>query len=353
MTLFPIILAGGHGSRFWPVSRESKPKQFLSISETGESLIQATEKRLLELCKPEQVSVVTNALHKNLVFKHLPKCNIMVEPLARNTAAAIGLAAIKVLKKDPKAIMLVLPADHYIQNIEVLHKSWQQAINLAKDKDLLVTLGIQPTSPHTGYGYIKRGEEIDQHSFKVAKFVEKPFLQKAITYLESGNYSWNSGMFVWKASTILTEIGKWMPELYKALEAIKPHLDTNREFDAISTEFNTLQTLSIDVGVLEFSTQCAVVPVPQEVGWSDVGSWDVWADHFPKDAKNNTVHAYSFLDGVENSIISTTKFTAILGLSNIIVIETEDALLIADKEKAQDVKKVVEFLKTRGSGRLL
>lgn len=356
MNVIPVILAGGQGSRFWPLSREKHPKQFLSISPTGETLIQATARRARTAFPSSKLVVITNLAHRDLVKSNLPDATLVVEPIAKNTAAAIGLAAITLSLEDPEAIMLILPSDHNIQNLDNLVDSWKIAADLAEAEDKLVTLGINPEYPHTGYGYIKSGLPIRENSFELDRFYEKPSLERAIQYCESGQYCWNAGMFVWKVSVILNEIKVHMPDLYSALEKIKLELESTKDefqiLGRITKEFNTLESISIDFGILEHSKNCAVVKA-NDIGWSDVGSWDVWADHFPKDKAFNTIQGNGFLSETSNCMIKSDKFFAAIGVDNLIVVDTEDGLLICHKDKTQDVKKVVEYLKKIGKKELL
>ena len=358
MKVFPIILAGGQGSRFWPLSREKHPKQFLSISPSGETLIQATARRAEKAFPYHNPTVVTNQLHQYLVETNLPNASIIIEPIARNTAAAIGLAAVSVMLEEPEGVMLVLPSDHHIKDLSRLFKAWGTAASLAFHENKLVTVGISPESPHTGYGYIKRGLPIPGYadSFELERFYEKPNLERATQYCNSGDYSWNAGMFVWKASTILQEIKQFMPKLHQALLNIEVELRTTKDphqiLGRISKEFTPLESISIDFGVLEHSKNCAVVRA-NDIGWSDVGSWDVWAEHFPKDTALNTVQGDGLILDSSGCMIKVDKFFAVLGVKDLIVVDTPDGLLICNKNNSQDVKKVVEFLKRAGKNELV
>jgi len=358
MQVFPIILAGGQGSRFWPLSRERHPKQFLSISPSGETLIQATARRVEAAFPNSTLLVVTNEHHKDLVLRDLPDSKIITEPITKNTAAAIGLAAINIKRQDPNGIMLILPADHNIKNLTSLISSWKVACDLAFNENKLVTLGIKPEYPHTGYGYIKRGLPISGYSgsFELDRFYEKPNLDRATEYCNSGAFSWNAGMFVWKAGVILQEIKTYMPKLYEALLKIEEELNTTTDeyqiLGRISKEFGTLDSISIDFGVMEHSTQCVIVAA-EDIGWSDVGSWDVWAEHLSKDENNNAVQGSGLLRDTENCMIYSNKFFATIGVSNLIIIDTPDGLLVCDKNRAQEVKNVVEYLKKIKRGDLV
>jgi mannose-1-phosphate guanylyltransferase len=344
-----VILAGGQGTRFWPISRKDRPKQFLSIHKSGESLIQATARRVLDLTKDLPLYVVTNVMHSKLVREHLPSCKIILEPLPKNTAAAIGLAAIKLIhdtKDDP--VMICLPADHVISNESALLETLKNAANYARNKDALVTIGVKPTWANTGYGYIKRGQKITDQSYKVSRFYEKPNQQRAEMYFTSGDYYWNAGMFAWRASVILDAIAVYMPELSKALAKIRDSLGTQNEESVIKEQFEAIESTSIDFGVLEHATNCVVV-AGEDFGWNDVGSWDAWAEHFQKDPQGNMVKGEALLIDSKNCVVySNQSKIAILGASDLVVIDSGDALLVCPRSAVQDVKKIVTELQIKG-----
>jgi mannose-1-phosphate guanylyltransferase len=356
------IIAGGQGARFWPVSRNRRPKQFLSISPGGESLLQGTARRVASLVGNNPIIVVTNGLHEPLVREHLPTAIVIAEPVARNTAAPIGLAALWVERSNPDEVMIVLPADHAIQDDAKFVATLSAAVALATREDLLVTVGIPPTSPHTGYGYIQRGEPIaGSEAFQVRAFHEKPNLLKAREYLASGEFAWNSGMFIWRASAILKAIKQHLPKLSEALERIRPALGTPREAGAIKAEFDTLESISIDVGIMERAKNCAVVAA-QPFGWSDVGAWDSWAEHFPKDPAGNVVNSGAQNAALQNTVLidssncvvySEQRVAALIGCQDLMVIDSPDGLLICPRDRAQEVRAVVDELKRRGQDRVL
>ncbi len=343
-----VILAGGQGARFWPISRIKRPKQFLSISESGESLIQATARRVLPLSGKENLMVVTNVLHEALIAEHVPYAQIVSEPIGRNTAASIGLAAIRIRRESPKTVMVVLPADHSVTNEDILRETLKEAAELAASKDILATIGIKPTFAHTGYGYIKRGKKIGARSYEVGRFYEKPNLERATKYIEAGDYFWNSGMFVWRAEVILAAIKDEMPNLFDALQQIEQALGSALEKETIQRVFNGLESTSIDFGVLEHAKNCAVVGA-EAFGWSDVGSWDAWAEHFDKDADGNLRYGDALVIDSKGCVVhSKNRLIAVLGAEDLVVIDAGDAMLVCPRSRLQDVRKIVDELKREG-----
>lgn len=344
-----VIMAGGQGTRFWPISRKANPKQFLSVNKSGESLIQATARRVQPLLQGAPVKVITNSQHAELVKQHVSNCELIIEPAARNTAAAIGLAAIKIRqhrKDDP--VLIILPADHAVTDEVALCKTLEQAARTAAATDCLVTIGLKPLSPHTGYGYIRRGNSSGPEAFKVVRFYEKPNLDRAMKYLESGDYFWNSGMFAWRASSILEAIAVYMPTLAKGLTAVEKALGSDREQQVVTEVFADLESISIDFGVLEHATNCQVV-IAGDIGWSDVGSWDAWSEHFQKDSNGNMVRGEALLIDSKNCVVySKQSQIAVLGASDLIVIDAGDAILVCPREHVQDVKKIVVELQKQG-----
>lgn len=349
MKTYAIIMAGGVGSRFWPRSREKMPKQLLRIF--GENtMIQDTVQRINRIVPGERTFIVTNRVQKDEIKKQLPQLpaeNIIVEPFGRNTAACIGLASIIINNFNSDAVTVVLPADHIIRDVDAFTDIMKSAIQFAYESKGLVTIGIQPTRPETGYGYIQREEkEIEKNIFKVKTFAEKPNYQTAEKFLESGDFLWNSGMFIWRVDVILEEIKKHMPDLYEGLEKLQKHLmkdDFQRQLELV---YGMLRSISIDYGVMEKSDRVYVIR--STFGWSDVGSWEEVYLLSHKDDNGNCIKGNCFIDEVKNSYIFTEdKFTAVLGLENIIVINTDDALLVANRTHSQDVRKVVDYLKLK------
>lgn len=347
-----VVLAGGQGSRFWPLSRCSKPKQFLSMGTDGESLIQATVRRVESLVDKGRVLVLASDRLAPLVHEHVPQARLVIEPEARNTAACIGLSAVVALvnqdRSDP--VLVTLPADHTVSDEEGLRRALSEAIAIAKTSDSLVTIGIPPASAHTGYGYIKRGEAISGRAYHVDRFFEKPNQQRAEKYLEQGGYSWNSGMFVWRASIILAAFKELMPELYAGLEEIRAALKDGEklgESAIISGIFSRLESISIDFGVLEHARNCVVIDA-EPFGWNDVGSWDQWAESFVTDDDGNLVHGDAVVIDSKSCVVrSEGRLIAAVGLEDIVVVDSGDAILVVSREHVQDVRKVVAELKAR------
>ena len=348
-SVYAAILAGGIGSRFWPLSRETTPKQLLKVV-GDESLLKSTIKRLSPLVKPDKVYIVTNERQAEIIRQHLEyegtsiKSGYVVEPSGRNTAPAIGLAAIRLLEKDPDAIMAVLPADHLIEDGAAFRSALGAAIKAA-EAGSLVTFGVVPTSPETGYGYIKSKKKalgrVDKYSiYPVERFVEKPDIKKAKEYLRAGGYLWNSGIFIWKASRILEEIKTHLPGIYKRLEEIA------KGGDAVAA-YNAMESVSIDVGILEKAK--GVVVIPASFPWSDMGSWNSFAEVLKTDVDGNVIRGRVVDIGSRNSIIlGSDRVVASIGLTDCIIVDTPDATLVCPKERAQEVKDVVTILKKKG-----
>lgn len=346
-----VIMAGGKGERFWPKSRSNYPKQFLSLTNDGKTMIQLTAERLLPLVNYEDMYVVTNKNYVKLVNEQLPGIpeeNILAEPVARNTAPCIGLAAAVIQQKYGDAIMLVLPADHLIKQKQMFLDTLKTAINVAKEGENLVTIGITPTYPETGYGYINFGQsnfsEKFSNVYEVEKFVEKPNIEKAKEYLESGNYIWNSGMFVWKASTILENFKQLIPEIYQGLLDIKNVIGEKIFEDVLNDKFSKFKSESIDYGIMEKASN--IYTIPGTFGWDDVGSWLALERISKTNEYGNAVTGNVITIESRNSIISgTDKLIATVGIEDMIIVDTKDAILICSKECSQDVKKVIENLK--------
>jgi len=348
-----VILAGGHGARFWPVSRSAHPKQFLSISPSGESLIKMTAERIKPLTLDGRVLIVTSHLHEELVHQHVDYADLICEPCPRNTAAAIALAATYLSKKDPDGVMVCLPADHAVTNPENLRLTLTEAVRAAASGDHLVTIGIQPTRPDTAYGYIQRGEALEDSSFRVHRFFEKPSLERAQQYLESGDFYWNSGMFAWKVSTILSSIQEYMPDLSQACQEISKAIGTTREHDVVAEQFERLESISIDFGVMEHAKNCLMVAA-HPYGWNDVGSWDSWAEHFPTDKNSNVLNGDVLSVECERSLLySSGRLVAALGVKDLVVIDSGDAVMVCPRDRVQEVRKLVDKLKAQKRDELL
>ena len=365
-SVLAIVLAGGQGTRFWPMSRASLPKQFLSISDSGESLIQATVRRIEPLVGKEGVRVVAHAGLSALIAEHVPNAKLLVEPMARNTAACIGLAAVSALAErrgDP--VLVVLPADHAVKDEESLRRALREGIAEAQRSDVLVTIGIPPTTPHTGYGYIKRGAPVRGRTFQVERFFEKPSVERAKKYLEGGDYWWNSGMFVWRASVILEAFKAYLPSMYAGLQSIAAVLERykhagcnesaygNQLESEIASLFSGFEAISIDFGVLEHARNCVIIE-SEPFGWNDVGSWDQWADNFQCDTQGNLVKGDAIaIDSTGCVVKSDRRLIAAVGLKDVVIIDSGDALLVVSREHVQDVRKVVDELKRIGRSELV
>lgn len=351
-----VILAGGQGSRFWPLSRVKLPKQFLSVSENGESLIQATVRRVEPLVGRDNICVVANDSLRPTILEHVPHAQVVVEPEARNTAACIGLAAVAALAgaKGGDPVLIVLPADHAVKDEDRLRAALSEAVDQARDNDVLVTIGIPPTHPNTGYGYIKRGEAFSGRTHRVDRFYEKPNLQRAERYLEAGGYSWNSGMFVWRASVVLEAFREHLPAMYAGLVAIREEIEAGRPTSPRVAElFARFESISIDFGILEHARNCLVINA-EEFGWNDVGSWDQWAENFATDTEGNLIKGDAIaIDSTGCVVRAQDRLIAAVGLKDVVVIDSGDALLVVSRDHVQDVRKVVSELKQRGRKELI
>jgi mannose-1-phosphate guanylyltransferase len=355
LPVYAVIMAGGVGSRFWPRSREKSPKQLLEIVGEG-TMIQNTVRRLAGFIEEKNVFIVTNKLQKNSIIKQLPTVpveNIIVEPVGRNTAPCIGLAGLFIHRLNPKGIMIVLPADHVIGDEKEFVRVLQRASQVAHDTSSLVTIGIHPTHPETGYGYIQTKDSSEEKNpvnmegvFEVKTFAEKPNLATAQKFLESGDFFWNSGMFIWRVDVILSELEKNLPELYSQLMNLQPSIGTSLFEQNLDTTYGLIRSISIDYGVMEKAPKVYVIR--GDFGWNDLGSWDEVNRLTPKDEQGNFISGKIIMVNSKNSYIySTDKIVAAVGLEDIIVINTPDAILICKKGESQNVKQVVDDLKLK------
>jgi len=343
-----LIMAGGRGERFWPKSRRSLPKQFLSLTDDGKTMIQLTVERILPLVAMEDIYIATNRDYRELVRQQLPglpEGNILCEPVGRNTAPCIGLGAVHMAKKYGDAVMMVLPSDHLIKYNTIFLNTLSDACAVAEQGANLVTLGITPDSPETGYGYIKfLPEKTLGCAFEVERFVEKPDLETAKEYLETEQYLWNSGMFIWKVSTILENLARYLPETCRGLEKIRAAIGTEEEQSVLEKEFQRFKSESIDYGVMEKAEHIYILS--GSFGWDDVGSWLAVERLKTSNEFGNVVNGNAVTVDTKNTIIQGGgKLIAAVGLENMIVVDTEDALLICEKEHAGDIKKVLENLR--------
>lgn len=346
MTIIPVILSGGSGTRLWPLSVSDKPKQFLNLT-SEKTMIQETLLRLEGLQTSAPI-VICNQTHRFLVAEQLQelnvKANILLEPCARNTAPAIACCALQALKQDKDAVMVVLPSDHVIKNKTEFQKAVLAASKEAMNGSL-VTFGIVPTCPHTGYGYIKTGDS-ENSVYNLEKFVEKPDLETAKKYLAEGTYSWNSGMFVFKAETFLSEFSEFEPIMADLSKKAFENAESDKDFIRISEEyFSQIKGNSIDYAVMEKTKLGKVIKL--DAGWDDVGSWSALWEINPKDSDGNAVKnsPKAVLLNTKDSYINTKKICATIGVSNLVIVESDDSILVANMENVQDVKNVVEELK--------
>jgi mannose-1-phosphate guanylyltransferase len=345
-----LIMAGGKGERFWPKSRVHHPKQFLNLTGNG-SLIRETVRRVAPVAAPENIYIITGALYADPIRQQVPEipdANLIIEPEGRNTAPCIGLAALVIGKKDPDGVMAVLASDHIIKDEPGFCKLLEQAAAVAENTGNVVTLGIKPDRPETGYGYIKTGAPLPEFSnvFKVDRFMEKPDLETALEFLETGKYLWNSGMFIWKVATIQHLIAEFMPQLHQGLEVIGQSLGTPESEAVLRREFAGFEKISIDYGIMERAPRVYVLPA--DIGWDDVGNWTALERIYTRDDMGNIIaKPNTALVDVEDCIIETSgeKLIAAVGIKNLIYVETADAVLILPKERTQDIKLILEKLR--------
>lgn len=348
MKITALIMAGGRGERFWPKSRKNMPKQFLSLTDDGKTMIQLTVERISSVVDMEDIYIATNKDYKELVRSQLPgipEKNILCEPVGRNTAPCIGLGAVHMAKKYDDAIMLVLPSDHLIKFNKMFLSVLKDSCDVAEKDRNLVTIGITPTYAETGYGYIKFDSHVmEGRAYKVDRFVEKPSLEVAKEYLETEEYLWNSGMFVWKLSSILYNLERFMPETFAGLKRIQASIGTPEEEDVLRKEFAQFQSQSIDYGIMEKAEN--IYTVPGTFGWDDVGSWLAVERIRKSNEMGNVVSGNIITVGTHNCIIQgEKKLIAAVGLEDLIIVDTEDATLICAKDSTADIKKVLENLK--------
>ncbi len=346
---YAVVLAGGSGTRFWPLSRRHRPKQVLPLL-GGASMVRRTVERLFPLFEAKDVFVVTAREHADLIrgeLDLLPPENILEEPVGRDTAAAIGLAAVLLEKRDPDAAFAVFPADHHIDGIPEFHRGLRDARETARS-GALVAFGVKPRHPATGYGYINRGPR-EGGAFRVRRFYEKPKLEAAKAFVESGDYFWNSGIFVWEAWAILGEIGRFLPAMAEALREIAGAMGTNHFSLTLAREYSRVERISIDYGVLEKAERVLMVEAAFE--WDDVGSWAAAADRRGKDPAGNSVEGKCVPVDTKDSLLLSAEpdhLLAVLGLEGFVVVHTKDATLVCPRGRSEELKKLVDEIRARG-----
>lgn len=342
-----VILAGGSGTRLWPLSTPDFPKQFLPLP-NGRSMIQESLTRVEQLVVPENVWIVTGRSMAERVHEQLPSVplsHILGEPIGRNTSAAVAWAAATIARQDPQAVMAMLTADHMIANIEAFNSALRLAAHLA-EQGYIVTLGITPTAPETGYGYIRYAEPLTEgyrhQAFLGERFVEKPGLATAKSYLQDGHYVWNSGMFIWKVETVLAEIRMHLPELARKIDTIVGAVGTPQEIPILNELWPTLPSISIDYGVLEKTKNLVVIPV--NIGWNDVGNWEQYSSLFPADEQGIRGVGHHLGLGSSNVFVynDTLRQVFTIGLEDVVVVEMDDKTLICHKDYVQRVKELAE-----------
>lgn len=361
MKIYPVIMAGGSGTRFWPLSRKDRPKQFLALA-GDEPLLAATVSRLPPLARPRETFVVCGPAHAAAARKMLPKLpeqHFIIEPCARNTAPCVGLAALHVARKDPRGVIVMLPADHHIAKPAAFRDAIASAADLA-ERGSIATIGIKPSRPETGYGYLKIGPRLAAKgrkgkgaAHKVERFVEKPDVVTAARYLADGGYLWNSGIFAFRADVILEEIRRAMPVLGEQLDAIDAALGKPAYKKTLQRVFPECPSISIDYGVMEKSTRIAVVPA--DFGWSDVGSFAALPDVKPTDQAGNVAEGDAVLVDAHNAVVLAKggRPVAVVGIDDVVVVDAGDAVLVCRRDRAQDVRQAVEALSRSGRDEVL
>lgn len=340
---YVAIMAGGIGSRFWPMSRHKLPKQFLDILNTGSTLLQNTYQRFAAIVPPENIFVITFAEYAPLVQQQLPmlpESNILKEPSRKSTAPCVAYIALKLLQRHPNASFVVSPSDHLVLDQEGFGELIKQGLSFAEHNDALVTLGITPTYPNTGYGYIQYEQEpVEANVYRVKTFTEKPNLELAKTFIASGDFLWNAGIFVWKASTVLHAIECYMPEMFEVFSGEKENFDTPQELDALGRIYPQCVNISIDYGIMEKASNVHIIPAT--IGWSDLGTWNSAYENMDKDYLGNAVHGKNVMviDATRNMVhVPNQKLVVLQGVDDCVIVDTNDVLLICKKDKEQEIK---------------
>ena len=350
--MYCVIMAGGVGTRFWPRSREGKSKQFLRIL-GNKSLIQSTLDRFKPLTSLKNVYVVGNQLQAEALKEHVPEVeseNILLEPMGKNTAPCIGLAALFVQQRDPDGVMVVSPADHLIQKEAIFRKTIKAAVKLAAERDVLVTVGIPPDRPATGYGYIQLDEKIGStggvEAYRVKTFAEKPNLATAQRFCKSGDFLWNSGIFIWRVSSLMRTLEEFLPNLYDSLMEIQKYLDKRQYGDVLQRVYRQIRSISIDYGVMEKAKNVCVVK--GNFLWNDLGSWEQVYKLSSKDKSGNaSVGDTVLIDTKDSYVYSSKGVVAVVGIENVVVVQEGGATLVCKREKAEEVRQVVDRLRRK------
>jgi mannose-1-phosphate guanylyltransferase len=348
---YAILMAGGVGSRFWPVSTQNFPKQFHDMLGTGDTLIQKTFRRLSNIIPKENIFILTNERYNDLVFEQLPeltKRQVVLEPAMRNTAPCILYAALKIQKENKDAVMIVAPSDHWIEDEKAFSQNVQQAFHFCTTNDALMTLGIMPTFPNTGYGYIEYDKTSNEAIKVVKQFREKPDYVTAKDFITQGNFLWNAGIFMWSVSSVISAFKNNQPELYHLFEQGIDLYNTDLEFDFIRDHYGKAKNISVDYAIMEKSTNVYVLPATFD--WNDLGTWGSLYDKLDKNSEQNAVvNARVLTEDASGNMIRANKdkIVVIDGLKNYIIIDKEEVLLIVPKEKEQDIKKVLQKVKDK------
>jgi mannose-1-phosphate guanylyltransferase len=350
-SVYAVILAGGHGTRFWPRSRKKRPKQLLDII-GSESMIRITLARIEPLIPKNHILIVTNHEQAPLISEHLPQIkpqNILAEPFGRNTAPALALAATYLVMKEPDSVMVVLTADHLIQKQSAFLSLLQEGIKMARKGEYLITLGIKPTFPETGYGYIQTDEGFkgSKTCFKVRRYVEKPDRKTAEQYLKDGRYLWNSGMFIWKTQTFWNALERFLPSIHHSFDQLRDQFGRSDFSQSLEQVYQNIESISVDYGIMEKSNQVLVIPA--DIGWNDVGSWTALEQIMEKGENGNIILGHHLgIDSKNIIAYSHKKLIATIGIEDLIIVDTEDALLVCHKKKAQEIKNLVNLLEEKG-----